>query len=223
MPANWGQRMYTTDGNSSPASRQDPVEIRSYHSMSSILSSRSRAPSAFSLINSSPRISGSHQPTTSQRNLSPYAAPFVPQSARRSGSPMLFLPPPFSATSRNVSISSTYPPTSPASPHTPPQRRISSSVSPFAAPVSRRIPVYDDRLSPSLQPQTPAGLPRHGVAAMATHNPFNTAPIGQCNPPPPVPKPSGPPSTSLKLASSLARSLMRTDSEKQVVCTETEP
>lgn len=187
----WGRSPH---GSYSPAPPEEPVEIRSYRSNSSMFSAHS--PSPQSQINSSPGISNSNEPVLLRRNLSPYAIPFVPRNAHRNGTPHLFLPPPFSATSRNVSISSTYPSSSPASPHTPPPRQPSVGVSPSFAqhtpsvrgpsngtsppnvPASRRIPVYDDRLSPSTQPQTPAGLPRNGLPAMATQNPFNTAPNG---------------------------------------------
>lgn len=198
---NWGQSIATSPrspySNHSPASTHSPIEISSYRSNSSTYSSHSHLPIAYSPINSSPGLNNSDQSTQSQRNLSPYAAPFIPRSAQRNGSPQLFLPPPFSATSRNVSISSAYPPSSPASPHTSPQRQSSNnilpsiaqydqsdhqpsiSISPTAPPPPRRIAVYNDRLSPSQQPRTPAGLPRNGVPAMATHNPFNTAPVGK--------------------------------------------
>ncbi len=201
LPTNWGQIIPTSQrspySNLSSASPHGPTEISSYRSNSSIYSSHSRLPTTYSPINSSPNLNNSHQPVQSERNLSPYAAPFIPRSAQRSVSPQLFLPPPFSATSRNVSISSAYPPSSPASPHTSPQRQASNSISPSiarydqlnhqpsafssptAAPPSRRIAVYNDRLSPSQQPRTPAGLPRNGVPAMATQNPFNTAPVGK--------------------------------------------
>lgn len=186
--------------NFSPASPHNPIEISSYRSNGSTTLSHSHLPIAYSPINSSPGLNNSNQSTQSQRNLSPYAAPFIPRSTQRNGSPQLFLPPPFSATSRNVSISSAYPPSSPASLHTSPQRQSSNdispaspqytqsdlqpsiSISPTAAPLSRRIAVYNDRLSPSQQPQTPAGLPRNGVPAMATLNPFNTAPVGEQKP-----------------------------------------
>jgi len=177
------------------------MDVSGYRFNSSMYSVHSPVPPENSPINSPAGFNNSYQTRLSQRNLSPYAAPFIPRSAQRNGSPQLSIPPPFSSTSRNVSISSAYPPASPASPYTPPQRLASNSISPLIAqytsmdrqpsasispttvpphtPFYRHIPVYDDRLSPSTQPQTPAGLPRNGVAAMATQNPFNIAPVGK--------------------------------------------
>lgn len=184
----------------SPASPQETIEIRSYRSASSILSSHSRAPSLNSNINPSPSYTHSIPRPLPQRNLSPYAGPFVLRSAHRVTSSQLVLPPPFSATSRNVSISNSLPPSSPASPHTPPPRQTSVSISPSTNqprtpprrpsgttvsispprnPSPRRVPVYNDNVSPTTQPQTPVGLPRHGIPAMHTQNAAFTAPVGR--------------------------------------------
>lgn len=127
------------------------------------------------------RISSTH-PTPSPRNLSPFAAEFVPASARRNATPQFALPPPFSATPRNVSFNLAIPSSSPLSPHTPLQRQNGQRVPSITEPPSPgsplRIPVYDDRRSPTNQPQTPAGLRRNGLPVMATQNPF-----GPRNPP----------------------------------------
>jgi len=156
--------------NNSVSSPQETIEIRSYRSLSSIHSSHSRIPSSTSQINSSPSYTNSVQRTIPIRNLSPYAAPFVPRNSPRNLSPQLALPPPFSSTSRTVSYNNSYPPSSPASPHTPPQQLHpppTLSPSNILQP-SRRIPIYNDNIDPTTQPQTPAGLPRHGVPDMAT-------------------------------------------------------
>lgn len=188
-----GARMSYT-GSSPPDFHGEEVEIRSYRSLSSIGSHYTGVPSSHDLISN-------NRPTPSPRNLSPYAAPFVPRSARRNLSPQLPLPPPFSATPRNVSLSYTLPSSS-VSPRTPPSRQASYTTKPsphspahltghlpvnydnLPAPTqpqtpsrpAGRIPVYNDNLPASTQPQTPAGLRRHGLPPMATQNPFNTAP-----------------------------------------------
>lgn len=173
---------YTTGGSYSPAqmniewsspheSYHDPVEISSYQSLSSMGSHHTRVASSHSQ-------GGSLNPTPSRRNLSPLAEPFVPRSARRHPSPQLPLPPPFSATPRNLSFSSVLPSSSSVSPHTPPSRLSSYSLS-TAPRTHAHIPVYNDNLSPTTQPQTPAELSRSSrrqPPSFAGHHPFNTAP-----------------------------------------------
>ena len=150
-------------------SHQDSVEIDSYRSRSSMGSHHARVASSHSQT-------GSVNPTPSRRNLSPFAEPFVPRSARRHASPQLSLPPPFSATPRNLSMNSVFPSSSsPVSPHTPPSRLSSYSISPVAHSHAH-IAVYNDNLSPTTQPQTPAELSRNRRPHLATQNPFNTAP-----------------------------------------------
>ena len=143
---------------------EDSVEIRSYQSLSSMGSGHTRIASPHSQM-------GATHPSPS-RNLSPFAEPFVQRSARRHASPQLPLPPPFSATPRNLSLNSVLPSSS-VSPHTPPSRLPSYSTSPV--PYSHtHIPIYNDNLSPTIQPQTPAEISRN--RRPATQNPFNTAP-----------------------------------------------
>ena len=171
---------YTTGGSYSPSqmniewpspdeSYQDPVEISSYQSLSSMGSHHTRDASSHSQM-------GSLNPTPSRRNLSPLAEPFIPRSARRHPSTQLPLPPPFSATPRNSSFNSVLPSSSSVSPHTPPPRLTSYSVSP--APHSHaHIPVYNDNLSPTTQPQTPAELSRNRrQPPFANQHLYNTAP-----------------------------------------------
>ena len=157
----------TNYGWSSPReSHHDPIEIRSYRSFSSMGSHHTRIASPHSQM-------GTIHPSPSRRNLSPFAEPFVPRSARRHASPQLPLPPPFSATPRNLSWNSVH--SSSVSPHTPPSRLPSYSVSPV--PHSHaHIPIYNDNLSPTTQPQTPADLSHNRIPPLATQNPFNTAP-----------------------------------------------
>ena len=170
---------YTTGGPYSPSqmdnewsspheSYQDLVEISSYQSLSSMGSHHTRVASSHSQM-------GSLNPTPS-RNLSPLAEPFFPRSVRRHPSPQLPLPPPFSATPRNLSFSSVLPSSSSVSPHTPPSRLSSYSLSP-AQHSHAHIPVYNDNLSPTTQPQTPAELSRsRRQAPFASRHLFNTAP-----------------------------------------------
>ena len=171
---------YTAGGLRSPAqtnyewsspheSHQDSLEIDSYRSRSSMGSSH------HARIASSHSQTGSVNPTPSRRNLSPFAEPFIPRSARRHPSPQLSLPPPFSATPRNLSLNSVFPPSSSVSPHTPPSRLSSYSISPVPRSHAH-IPIYNDNLSPTTQPQTPAELSRNRRPHLATQNPFNTAP-----------------------------------------------
>ena len=94
---------------------QDPVEISSYQSLSSMGSHHTRATSSHSQL-------GSLNPTPSRRNLSPLAEPFIPRSARRHPSTQLSLPPPFSATPRNSSFNSGLRSASSVSPPPPPAR-----------------------------------------------------------------------------------------------------
>lgn len=148
-------------------SNQDSVEISSYRSRSSMGSHQSRIASSHSPI-------GAIQPNPSRRNLSPFAEPFVPRSARRHPSTQLPLPPPFSATPRNLSLNSAIPSSS-ISPNTPPSRQPSYSISPIPYPQTQ-IPIYNDNLPSNTQPQTPAELSRNRRPRMATQNPFNTAP-----------------------------------------------
>lgn len=178
---------YTNGGSHSPAqtnyewsspreSNHNSVEISSYQSLSSI--SSHHAPIASS---SSHSQMGSVNPSPSRRNLSPFAEAFVPRSARRHASPQLPLPPPFSATPRNLSLNSAFPPSSSSvSPHTPPSRLPSSSSyspSPVVIPHSHaHVPVYNDNISPTTQPQTPAEFSRNRRPPLASQNPFNTAP-----------------------------------------------
>ncbi len=162
-----GQGQTDYEWSSPHDSYQDPVEIRSYRSLSSMGSHIIRIVSSDSHMDTV-------DPSPSRRNLSPFAEPFVPRSARRHASPQLPLPPPFSATPRNLSLSSVLPSSS-ASPHTPPSRLASYSISPV--PHSHaHIPIYNDNVSPTTQPQTPAELSRNPRPPPAIHNPFNTAP-----------------------------------------------
>lgn len=154
-------------------SYQNSVEISSYRSLSSIGSHH--AP----IASSSQSQMGSVNPSPSRRNLSSSAEPFDPRSARRHPSPQLPLPLPFSATPRNLSLNSAFPPSSSSvSPHTPPFRLPSSSysLSPVVPPSHAHVPVYNDNVSPTTQPQTPAELSRNRQPPLASQNPFNTAP-----------------------------------------------
>lgn len=162
-----GQAQTNYEWSSAHESPQDSAETRSYQSFSSMGSHHAR-------IASSHGQTGTSHPTPSRRNLSPFTEPFVPRSARRHASPQLPLPPPFSATPRNISLNSVFPFSS-VSPHTPPSRLPSYSISPV--PHSHaHIPIYNDNLSPTTQPQTSAELSRNRRPPLATQNPFNTAP-----------------------------------------------
>lgn len=162
-----GQAQTSYEWSSPHDSYQDPGEIRSYRSFSSMGSQHTRFASSHNQI-------GTIHSSSSRRNLSSFAEPFVPRSARRHASPQLPLPPPFSATPRNLSWNSVLPSSS-VSPHTPPSRLPSSSISPV--PHSHaHVPIYNDDLSPTTQPQTPAELSRSRRPHLATQNPFNTAP-----------------------------------------------
>ena len=160
------QTQSTYEWSSSHESYQDSVEIRSYRSLSSMGSYHTRIASSHSQM-------GTGHSTPSRRNLSPFAETFVPRSARRHPSPQLSLPPPFSATPRNLSMTSVFPSSS-ASPNTPPSRPL-SSISPIPHPHAH-VPVYNDNISPTTQPQTPAELSRNRRPPLAIQNPFNTAP-----------------------------------------------
>lgn len=147
---------------------QDSAEIHSNRSLSSMGSHHIRVASHSPM--------GTTHSNPSRRNLSPFAETFVPRSARRHASPQLPLPPPFSATPRNLSLNSVLPSSS-LSPHTPPSRPPSASISPVPHTHHAHIPVYNDAVSPTAQPQTPAELSRNNRRPrFATHNPFNTAP-----------------------------------------------
>lgn len=162
-----GQAQTDYEWSSPHESYQDSVEIRSYRSLSSMASRHTRIASSHGQM-------GATHSSPSSHNLGPFAEPFVPRSARRHASPQLPLPPPFSATPRNLSLNSVLPSSS-VSPHTPPSRLPSHSTSPV--PHSHaHIPIYNDNLSPTTQPQTPAELSRNRRPPMATQNPFNTAP-----------------------------------------------
>ncbi len=161
-------RTGTTYEWSSPhGSHQDSVEMSSYQSLSSMGSEHARNTTPHSRV-------GTFHPTPSRRNLSPFSEPFVPRSARRHPSPQLPLPPPFSATPRNLSLTSVLSSSS-VSPHTPPPRLPSYSASPVPRSHAQ-IPIYNDNLSPTTQPQTPAELSRNRGPPLAIQNPFNTAP-----------------------------------------------
>ena len=144
---------------------------------SSLLSPYTQNISANTQLDSSPNYLVSNNYSNLQRSLSSLASPFVPGNTYRGSSPQLPLPPPFSSTSRNVSIAEAYPPNSSTSPRTPPQQQFSPSPPPSVNRSPQRMPVYNDNIDRALQPQTPAGLPRRGVRAMATQNPFHTAPV----------------------------------------------
>ena len=163
----FGQARADYEWSSPHESNQDSVEISSYRSRSSMGSHRSRIASSHSPM-------GTVQPSPSHRNLSPWAESFVPRSARRHPSIQLPLPPPFSATPRNLSLNSPIPSSS-ISPNTPPSRQPSYSISPIPYPQTQ-IPIYNDNLPSNTQPQTPAELSRNRRPRMATQNPFNTAP-----------------------------------------------
>lgn len=163
----FGQAKADYEWSSPHESNQDSIEISSYRSRSSMGSHQSRITSSHSPMDAI-------QPSPSRRNLSPWAEPSVPRSARRHPSTQLPLPPPFSATPRNLSSNSAIPSSS-ISPNTPPSRHPSYSISPI--PYSQaQIPIYNDNLPPNTQPQTPAELSRNRRPHMATQNPFNTAP-----------------------------------------------
>lgn len=199
MPYYYGQGIRSPSDlpNSEPSSSTHlpPIEIRNYRSQGSIQSYYSRSPisSQGSRIHTPTSLPSDYQPALpSRRRLSPFAAPFIPGHSPRISSGQFPLPPSFSSTPRSVSFPYTYPPSSPASPHTPPQHRQSSATifpSTHRTPPSRRQPsitmtppeprtpgitIYNDNLPPHTQPQTAAGLPRNGVPAMATQNPFWT-------------------------------------------------
>ena len=162
-----GQTQTNYEWSSPHDSNQDSVEIHSYRSLSSMGSRHTRATSSHSQM-------GAVRPSPSHRNLSPYAEPYIPRSARRYASPQLPLPPPFSATPRSLSLNSVLPSSS-ISPHTPPSPLPSSPISP-AFHSHAHIPIYNDNLSPSMQPQTPAELSRNRRPPMIAQNPFATAP-----------------------------------------------
>lgn len=119
--------------------------------------------------------------TSSARNLSPHALPFIPRNPRaRNLTPQYPLPPPFGATARTVSYSRTMPtsasfstpPSIPqVSPRTPsPRQRSTIGLNPNS-PTRSAFSIYNDSQPPNTQPQTPADLPRR-----PPFNPFNAAP-----------------------------------------------
>ncbi|KAL9017698.1 MAG: hypothetical protein Q9185_004973 [Variospora sp. 1 TL-2023] len=91
---------------------------------------------------------------------------------------------PFRAVSRTSSTNAPFPPNytpadengrypgSPYLPSTPPRSLSTTSI----ATAPTRISIYNDDHSPTAQPQTPVGLPRHGIPPMPLQNPFFTAP-----------------------------------------------
>jgi len=141
-------------------------------------------------IDSSPSLVNSHSSSPSHRNLSPLAAEFIPSSRRRNISPQLPRYP-FSATPRNVSFnlalpSSTSPPNMVQTPPAPPAFFPTSPVLPNPPLTPNRsyppanFTIYNDRLPPTTQPQTPMDISRSGnipaAAGSAAQNPFNTVP-----------------------------------------------
>ena len=136
------------------SSPQTPVEVEGYRSVSH----------GTNLSNAS-----SHS-ISSRRNLSPYAPPFVPRSARtRNLTPQYPLPPPFGATTRTVSYSraiptsissNAFPSTFPISPQTPPRRQRSIMGSTPHTPPRSTFTIYNDSQTPHTQPQTPADFHR---------------------------------------------------------------
>ena len=145
---------------------QHQHHISTYRSLNSISSSHGHPSSSHGEVSSN-----------SSRGLSPYAAEFMTPSAHRRPSSHLPLPPPFSSTPRHVSSDYALPSPSQNAPLTTPHPH--TPTPPSHSPDSPiRIPVYQDDRDPATQPQTPAGLRRHGVPVMmATQNPFHTAPV----------------------------------------------
>ena len=162
-------------GNYSPSPSHSPVHVVSYGYLRSVGSAYSQRGSAHSHPGSAHSHMSINCPTPSPRNLSPYAAEFVPRNPLRHPSPQLPLPPPFSATPRNFLFNLSLPTSSPHSSHTPPNGR-HPTIPSLSSHSAFRIPVYDDNRDPASQPQTAAGLRRNGLPIMATQNPFNTAP-----------------------------------------------
>ncbi|KAL9124095.1 MAG: hypothetical protein Q9217_006544 [Psora testacea] len=177
----------------SPASSTgEVVRITSYHSL--------RLSSSQSFINNhslSPcrDLSScvSQIVSRSPDDLSPSASACLKNSSRHPSQTQLPLPPPFSATRRNVSFNLALPlPSSPASvlpsttptdnsqasnknltPQTPPNTPV-RNISGFGGPP--QMTIYNDALPPATQPQTPADLYRYSRGRYAWQNPFNTAP-----------------------------------------------
>ena len=124
--------------------------------------------------------SNATSPSSSYRNLSPHALPFIPRKAHaRNLTPQYPLPPPFGATARTVSYSRTMPDstsfstplsTPPVSPQTPPPRQRSAMGLNPTTPSRGTFSIYNDSQPPNTQPQTPADITRR-----LPLNPFNTA------------------------------------------------
>lgn len=131
----------------------------------------------------------SHSSSTYPNGLSPHSRhsssielPYPPPNPlRRPYEPFRL---PFRAVSRTSSTNAPFPPNytpadengrypgSPYLPSTPPRSLSTTSI----ATTPTRISIYNDDHSPTAQPQTPVGLPRHGIPPMPLQNPFFTAP-----------------------------------------------
>lgn len=163
--------------------RLSPAELFSGHSISTPQHQHQHHISTYRSLSSMgsshghPSSSRGQTSSNSSRGLSPYAAESMTPSAHRRPSSHLPLPPPFSSTPRHVSYDHALPSSSPNLPNTPPHPHTPTPLSPSPnSPI--RLPVYQDDRDPATQPQTPAGLRRHGVHIMiATQNPFYTAPV----------------------------------------------
>ncbi|KAL9014160.1 MAG: hypothetical protein Q9173_001174 [Seirophora scorigena] len=105
-------------------------------------------------------------PNPLRRTFEPHAPPF--RVASRTPSTNAPFPPDYAPADENGRYSG-----SPYLPSTP-SRSLSS---PNIAATPSRISIYNDNQSPSAQPQTPIGLPRHGIPPMPMQNPFFTAPV----------------------------------------------
>ncbi|KAL8966818.1 MAG: hypothetical protein Q9197_005775 [Variospora fuerteventurae] len=131
----------------------------------------------------------SHSSSTYPNGMSPHSRhsssielPYPPPNPlRRPYEPFRL---PFRAVSRTSSTNAPFPPnytpadengrypSSPYLPSTPPRSLSTTSI----ATAPTRISIYNDDHSPTAQPQTPVGLPRHGIPPMPLQNPFFTAP-----------------------------------------------
>ncbi|KAL9031101.1 MAG: hypothetical protein Q9196_000836 [Gyalolechia fulgens] len=143
----------------------------------------------------SPSLSQSHHssaiyPTSMSphsRDGSSFGLPYIADTNTRDNPalprPALGRPPiPISPATRIPSTNSSLPftdennhhPSGTYRPSTPPPPSSISTASTFRTPT--RIHVYNDNLPAYSQPQTPLGLPRHGIHRASLRNPFFTAP-----------------------------------------------
>lgn len=128
----------------------------------------------------SPNPRGS-SPISFNQGLNPRAAEFVSSLTNSDSlskhplrqsptSPTASIPPyPFSATPRTISYNLAFP-ASPASLQSDSSQQ--SYVHPSPSPTPVRLPVYNDRLPASTQPQTPAHVPNNRLHARSSLNPF---------------------------------------------------